>query len=174
MGNRKNAQKKKKNERQTNSQVRQRQTEKTEMIPERVAWARGKSITGELRPFLLMFDRSYQKATWLPFLPASANQRTESSQSTLHLRHRSQRGGSCCLLPGCSGRGDCHWARRLHRSRADRWTGSRCPPAAGPGSLGGSPGRRGDPKPPGPCTWRTPLEERFTCTFLLFNVGCQH
>lgn len=132
------------------------------------------SIAGELVYFLL-FVSSHQNAAWLSSLPASAvfpihhEKDTEpkrrsgegkSFKTTLHLRHHCQRGGSCCLLPGCSGRGDCHSARRLHRSRADRQTGSRCLLAAGPGSLGGSPGQRGDLTPPTPCTWRTPLENR--------------
>lgn len=95
----------------------------------------------------------------------------KSSKSTLHLRHRFQRGGGCCLLPGCSGCGDCHLVRRLHRSRADRWIGSRFPPAAVPESLGDSPGRIGWPTPPGRCTWRTPLVERFTCTFTLWVIA---
>ena len=156
-----------------------RQT-KTQKTAERIIWARRKS------PFELTHWTAVEFFC-LCLIAAtrgrhdqlsSQHQQTQgqsgerkSSQPTLHLRHRFQRGGGCCLLPGCSGCGDCHLVRRLRRSRADQWIGSRFPPAAVPESLGGSPGRIGGPTPPGRCTWRTPLVERFTCTFTFWIMA---
>lgn len=85
-----------------------------------------------------------------------------SPPSTLHLRCHCQNGGSCCPLPGCSGRGDCHLLTSLRRSRAAGWTGSQCPPAVTPSSPGGRRRRRGAPTPPGPRTWRTHLRRQET------------
>lgn len=113
----------------------------------------------------LVWEREKVPSAVSPPLMSHRNHETEqkggqSFRTTPHLSHRCQRGGGCCPLPGCIGRGDCHWVRRLHRSRAGRWTGSRRLLAAGPGSLEGSRGRRRAPAPPAPCTWRTLLEKR--------------
>lgn len=102
--------------------------------------------------------------------PKHQSGKTESSRTTLHQSRRCHRGGDCCLLPGCSGCDVCRRVKRLHRHRADRWTGSRCLPAADLASLGGSPGRKVYPTPRDLCTWRTHLEEMHMDVIIIKKV----
>lgn len=129
-------------------------------------------ITEELSWFFFC-SASYSCWIMTTFSPASANQSRQQSVrvSTLHPSHRCQR-GSCCLLPGCTGRYVCRRARTRRRNRVGRRTGSRSPPAGGPVSLGGSQKRRWGPGPPGLCTWRRPLEDRVTGPLLESHGVC--